>query len=309
MSNNNTANINIEAVIAKRKEEWMKEARKTISIQERVALSVPWWLIIIAAGLFALSAGHTAGVFLELSSVGYAGPFVVEFALLWAAFARVNVSGKVSLALRVLEVLAFIIAIFVNAIGAISRVAAIAKIDSFSFGALSAQYATLPLATQAVLLFVPLFALFIPIGTWVAGEGLAELFLKQRQSGTLLEQRWREAEILEVYRALYQAYIQSGMKPVQARRQSQTIANGLTRGGNQPPQLPAKILPNEANDANQGEPNGIAIELPAKDRVWAYLDEFGPNVKVAEVANAVQVSGETAWRWMKKYREQNGESK
>jgi D-glycero-D-manno-heptose 1,7-bisphosphate phosphatase len=60
-------------------------------------------------------------------------------------------------------------------------------------------------------LFVPLFALFIPIGTWVAGEGLAELFLKQRQSGTLLEQRWRDAEILEVYRALYQGWLIFGV--------------------------------------------------------------------------------------------------
>lgn len=241
MNNDTTFRIDLEQIAARRKHEWMREARKFISIQERIALSVPWWLIIIATGLFALSAGHTAGVFLELSSVGYAGPFVVEFALLWAAFARVNATGKVSLALRILEVLAFIIAIFVNGIGATTRVAAIAGIGQFSFSAITAQFGALPLATQAILLFVPLFALFIPIGTWVAGEGLADLFLKQRKTGGLLEEKWRDVEAEELRRALYAELIRRGLPNVDAKRTASAMSASLTRGQGHIGQIPSIV--------------------------------------------------------------------
>lgn len=308
MPNDNTANVNIEALIARRKEEFLKEAKKQASIQEKVALSVPWWLIIIAAGLFALSAGHTVGVFLQLSSLGYAGPFVVEFALLWAAFARVSGqrdNTQVSLALRGLEVLAFIMAIFVNGIGAAERVASLVGIGQFSFTALAAQFGSLPFTTQAIVFLVPLFALFIPIGTWVAGEGLAGLFLKQRQTGTLLDQKWRENEPLEVYRVLYQAFVQNNMKPAQARRQAQSIARGLSAGA-AAGLLPAHVEPNAQNSLTIEQPIAAQFEGSAKDRIWAYLDQFGTNHTYAEIAEgAGGVSTETAWRWTKRYQDQH----
>lgn len=217
----------IETIITKRKQEWMREAQKRVSIQERVALSVPWWLIIVAASIFALSAAHTAGVFFQLSSVGGVAPFAVEFALLWAAFGRVSLTGRMSMAVRSLEVLAFIMAVLANGIGAVERVAEIAKINNQSIAQIIEQYGSLPIGTQATLFFVPLFALFIPIGTWVAGEGLAKLFLQQRASGTLLDQRWREVEVIEVYRVLYQVYIQRGTRPVEARKTAMQIAQGM----------------------------------------------------------------------------------
>lgn len=225
--------IDIETVIERRKRAWMKEARKTISVQERIATSVPWWLIIIACGAFALSAGHTAGLFNELSSVGYIAPFVVEFALLWAAFARTSMKGEkggISLALRVLEVLAFIMAIGANVIGAMTRVALISNIDNFSFAKIVAAYGTLPITTQAAIFVVPLFGLFIPIVTWVAGEGLADLFLKQRTGGGLLEEKWREVEREELRRAFYAELISRGMVALDARRQAESLSTGFTHG-------------------------------------------------------------------------------
>lgn len=229
----NESQINIESIASRRKQQWMKEARKQVTIQQRIANSVPWWLIIIAGGLFALSAGHTAGVFNQLSPVGYAGPFVVEFSLLWAAFARVSAKEEhsvISITLHGLEVLAFVMAVGANAIGAITHVASQAGIGEFSFAKIISQFGTLPIATQAGILFTPLFALFVPIGTWVAGEGLASLILKQRTGGTDLEIQWGKVERVEIYRAIYSVLVDRGTVAVEARRRAESLSAGLTHG-------------------------------------------------------------------------------
>lgn len=242
----------------------MKDAGKKVSIQQRIADSVPWWLIIIAGGLFALSAGHTAGVFNQLSPVGYAGPFVVEFSLLWAAFARVGAKADhtiTSLTLRGLEILAFIMAIGANAIGAITHVATQAGISEFSFAKMLAQFGSLPIATQAGIVFTPLFALFVPIGTWVAGEGLATLILKQRTGGGDLEQQWRDVERVELYRAFYSELVNQGMVAVEARRRAESLSAGLTHGqqkllGSGEPTVQADAIPLPE------KPAPVAVRLP-----------------------------------------------
>lgn len=287
MDNITQSPIDIDTIIERRKRAWMKEARKSISVQERIAVSVPWWLLVIAGGLFGLSASHSVGVFFQLSPLGYFGPFVVEFALLWAAFARQTTKqegSKTSWMLRTLEALAFVMAIGVNLIGAINRVAELAKIDTFSFDKIVAQFSALPVTTQGVMLFVPLFALFVPIGTWVAGESLAILFLKQRQSGGLMAEKWREVEREELYRAFYAELVGRNVPTVEARRRAESLSAGFTHGsqkllqsGDVPVQIePQKIRVEAVQLKSAIERSRRSIKnqpLGATARVNEYLNE------------------------------------
>lgn len=262
MSEQSLAEIDLNALASKAKAAWMVQAKKSITIQERIAVSIPWWLIIIAGGLFALSAGHTAGVFFQLSPVGYAGPFVVEFSLLWAAFARKAKTGgaSISLALRSLEFLAFVTAIAVNGIGAITRIAERTGIANLSSSALMQQFGTLPLGTQFEIIFVPLFALLIPIGTWVAGEGIASLFLTERRAGSVLEQRWREVEREELRRAFYVVFARY-LEPMDAKQRADLMSAGLSGGRSRTPRLPhpvsVRALPERASRTS-------AANMPAR---------------------------------------------
>ncbi len=224
--------IDIELVAARRKQRWMSEARGKMSIQDKVALSVPWWLIVIVVALSALSAGHTVGVFNQLSSVGYAAPFAVEFALLWAAFSRVGIgaNGRVSLPLRVLELLAFVMALLVNAIGAAERVAALSNIGAFSFAQLLTRFGELPFVMQGVIIFIPFFAFFVPVGTWVAGEGLASLILRGRREGSHLDEQWREVARFEVMQALFAELTRRGLSANDAKKHASALSAGYIGG-------------------------------------------------------------------------------
>lgn len=223
--------INPEIIVAKRKAQWIKEVSKTISIQERIATSVPWWLIIIAAAAFALSAGHTAGMISKLSEVGYLAPAMIEFGLLWAAFARVLAKqGRfvVTIALRLLEIIFICMAVAANFAGSLSSVAIQNGIDKLSFAAIWDRLSFLPVTAQFEFFLVPLFALAIPVVTWVAGEGLAALFLDRRKAGSLLEEKWREVELEEVRRALYAELINRQMPSREARQLAESMATAYT---------------------------------------------------------------------------------
>jgi hypothetical protein len=222
--------LDLAVVRSRAKETWKREQMIRGGILDTIAQTVPWWVVIIGTGMMALSMAHTAGVFNQLSPVGYAGPFVVEFALLWAAFSRVASragEGGLSRSLRILETLAFIVALIVNAVGALDRVSAVSGIDTLSFEAITRQFGALPIRTQAAIIVIPLFALFIPIGTLVAGEGIAGLLMRGRKSSDKLEAQWNEVERGVLYRAFFEAYVQAGLKPGEARRQATLTANGF----------------------------------------------------------------------------------
>lgn len=302
--------IDIEAVISRRKQQWAEETKKQLTIQERIASSVPWWLIIIGAGLFALSAAHTAGVFSELSPVGYAGPFVVEFALLWAAFARVT-NTKISGALQWLERLAFIMAVVANAIGAISRVTEIAGIDKLSWAVLWEKFGTIPVKSQADIIFVPIFALFIPIGTWVVGEGLASLVIKSRQMGGALEERWRVVEREQIRQALYIELV-TFMDMIEARRTADQMSRALSAGPQRTVSAPieypvtpdrAKVSAMSVREVSAPRPGR---NTAARQNVRNYLSahpEIVNEISVRKLAEACQVSKTIAGEVLKEWKE------
>src|SRR3989304_9212820 len=71
------------------RQQWEKQARKRISIQERIGQSISWWLVMIALVFFLLSAPHTARIFGMLTpTLGYIAPVGVEMGLLYTAFRR-----------------------------------------------------------------------------------------------------------------------------------------------------------------------------------------------------------------------------
>lgn len=204
--------------------DWDRAMRSRMSLQERIGESVPWWLIAIAAVFFLLSVPHTMAVFNKITpGVGYAAPFGVEFGLLYAAFRRRQMR-RVSGQLIVLELLLFITAIVVNGAGSLEAVIALTQdIQGKSFEVLISEYRDLPVGSQVALVLVPIAALIIPIGTTVAGEGLAALFLERRETGNALDTQWQAERLRVEFEALRDAALSAGITPGRAVRWAEQI--------------------------------------------------------------------------------------
>ena len=114
-----------------------------------------------------------------------------------------------------------------------------------------------------------LAAFIIPIGTLVAGEGLAALTLERRGGAAPKEFRWREVEFIVVYRAVYVRYLQQGVPDREARGQANAEVRGYLGSGT--PNVPSTV---RALFARSGQavqvPNGQA-DVGVKAKVRAYL--------------------------------------
>jgi hypothetical protein len=207
---------------------WMAEQRRRITFLDRVEMSVPWWLIIIAATLFALSAPHTAATFAALTpAVGVIAPFFVEFGLLYAAFRRKQLrqrGEKVPEIVWLLEVLLFVTAVVVNGAGAFSAVIAHVGLGELSFGQMLGRFGDLPATSQVALFLVPVAALIVPIGTAVAGEGLAALVLERKQVRDDFEERWNAVAPQRLYTAFFDALIDAEVTVGKANQLAQAYA-------------------------------------------------------------------------------------
>lgn len=307
--------IDIEAVIAARKRKWLEDARGSVTIQERIAVSVPWWLIIIFLVAFALSASHTAGTLSRLSNMGYLAPAMIEFGLLWAAFARVlSRQGRfvVTVALRLLELVFITMAVVVNFSGSLTSVAAQSdKIKDLSFGGILAAFGSLNVQTQTDLIIVPLFAIAIPAVTWVVGEGLAGMFLEQRKSGSLLEEKWREVEREEIRQALYIEFVKF-MEMIEARRRADQMSRSLSAGQQRTVSAPieypvtpdrAKVSAMSVREVSAPRPGR---NTDARQNVRDYLSahpEIVNEISVRKLAEACQVSKTIAGEVLKEWKE------
>ena len=221
--------LDVAAVRAEARLTWESRMRRSLSVQERIGESVPWWLVLIALVFFALSLPHTIAIFNKITPlVGYVSPFGIEFGLLYAAFRRRQVRSR-SLQLYILEALLFITAIIVNGAGSFEAVVASTRdIQGMSFEDLLSQYRTLPATSQVAILLAPIAAFIIPIGTVVAGEGLAMLLLERQQQGNLLEERWLVEGPRVEFEALRDAAIAQGVTPGRAVRWAEQIT-GFSR--------------------------------------------------------------------------------
>jgi hypothetical protein len=78
----------------------------------------------------------------------------------------------------------------VNGAGAFTSVVTSINLDQLSFAALVEQFGNLPATSQAALIMAVLSAFIIPIGTLVAGEGVALLVLERRSGLDMRETQW-----------------------------------------------------------------------------------------------------------------------
>lgn len=226
--------VNIDLIRAEAKRRWLAEHRAQAGLLDRVERSVPWWLIIIAAVLFLLSAPHTAQTFGQLTPVlGWLAPLGVEFGLLYAAFRRKRArqqGERIPTALWALEVLLFVTAIIVNGAGSLAAVVNAVGIADLPTQAILERFGAFPATTQVALVLVPIAALIIPIGTGVSGEGLAVLVFERDHNADRIEAAWQAAEYDTLRRALFAAFAQAGYKPSEAKRQAASIAAGFAAG-------------------------------------------------------------------------------
>ncbi len=228
--------LNMEAIYRQERQRWMKEEAPRKSVRDGIAESVPYWIILVALVLFGLSAPHTADVFDKLTpGWGWLAPIGVEFGLLYTAFRRrlINVAKQtLPWTLWALEILLFLTAMLVNGAGSFTSVVAATQLDRLSFAAIIEGFGHLPATSQAALIMAGLSAFIIPIGTLVAGDGLAALALEQRTGNDYREQRWQEVEFTVIYRAMFVRYMQQGLQERDARQRAFTEVKGYLGRGN-----------------------------------------------------------------------------
>ena len=191
-------------------------------------------------------------------------PIGVEFGLLYTAFRRcvsLTASEKVSWTLWFLAVRLFLTAMLVNGAGSFTSVVTSINLDQLSFGALTEQFGSLPATSQAALIIAALSAFIIPIGTLVAGEGLALLVLERRTGLDMREAQWQEVAFTTTYRALFVRHLQSGLPDRDTRQKALAEVKGYLSAGR-----PSGVRSLSAGSGHTGQANGQPTDS-AKTRV------------------------------------------
>lgn len=292
------------------RDEWFQRQHGMLSIQERIDRSIPWWILIFAGVFFLLSIPHTMNVFDQITPTwGKAAPLAIEFGLLYGSFTRKK-ARRWSWQLILFEVFLFVIAVIVNGAGSFAAAVKTAPgMDQMSLMELWNQYPSLPALNQIALLLVPLAALIIPIGTVVAGDGLAALALERRDSGNLIEQQWvKECPMVE-FEALRDAAIAEGITPGRATRWAESIAfyQGPDTGGQNRPVSAADNSGQHTDTSGRtdyegpdggghGTGQGYTKQMDARTRVRAFLSENpeAADYSVRQLADAAGVGKTTA---------------
>jgi len=321
MSQQGEQSLNIPAIRAEARAEWEARVRKSLSVQERIGESVPWWLVLIAGVFFLLSVPHTVAIFNKITPmVGYVAPVGVEFGLLYAAFRRRQVP-RMSPQLILLEVLLFFTAVVVNGAGSFEAVvSATREIQGMSFEQLLGQYRDMPATSQVALLLAPIAAIIIPVGTIVAGEGLATLLLERRVQGDLLELRWREEAVTVEFAALRDAALMSGMTPGRAVRWAEQVASvprpqasvtsgtSAVSGADTDNYRTNEAVRNASGspDSGHGTGQGYSKNMSAREIARAYIEANPDALKlsVRQFADAAGLGKTVAAEVMAEYREE-----
>jgi len=286
--------IELETIYRQERQRWLREEAPRKSVRDVIAESVPYWIVLVALVLYGLSAPHTAGVFDKLTpGWGFIAPIGVEFGLLYSAFRRrlaKESDQELPWTLWALETLLFVTAMLVNGAGSFTSVVAATKLDNLSFAAILGQFGQLPATSQAALIMAGLSAFIIPIGTLVAGEGLAQLVLERHIGVDYREQGWREVAFMVVYRAVFVRYLQQGLDQREARLRATTEVRGYLGKGS----VSGVRLLSAPNGQNGQEANGQANN-GVKANVRAYLAD-NPQVAQMTVNQLLSVLNEQGVR-------------
>lgn len=279
----------VRVVRAQAKRDWLKQRRTVLSIQERIGESVPWWVVIIALVFFLLSVPHTMVIFDKITpTFGYVAPFGVEFGLLYGSFRRKLKRGR-SVQLYLFEIFLFFIAVVVNGAGSFEAVVQnTTGIGGMSITDLIEAYPTLPATSQVALFLAPLAALIIPIGTAVAGEGLATLLIERQVSGNRTEEEWETVKTTVEFEALRDAAINAGIRYDRAIKWAADIAGH---------ELPDTVSVSNGQDwtshrtaGGHGTGRGYTKNMDARQEVWDYLETNPDAAKQSIRTIADQVS-------------------
>ena len=281
-----TTVIDLDAIYRQEKTRWMKTEAPRKGFREYVADSVPYWIVIVAVVLFGLSAPHTAAVFNKLTpGLGWMAPIGVEFGLLYSSFRRklsVAAKERIPYTLWMLEILLFVTAMLVNGAGSFSSVVVASGIERLSFAAIMDQFGSLPATSQAALIMAALSAFIIPIGTLVAGEGLAALVLEHRTTSDFREERWREAEFTVIYRAVFVCYMQQGITDKEAKQRALAEVKGYLTPSGRPSAVHLLSAPSgQGERTTQNNGNGV------RAKVKAYMMEH-PEIAEMSVSRALE---------------------
>lgn len=315
--------IDIDTIRAETQRRWKESNQQQRGLLSLIEKSVPGWLILIAAVMYLLSAPHTAGMFDKITpGWGWVAPLGVEFALVYAAFRRKRSERRhlrTPFTLWAMVVLMFVTSIAVNGAGALSAAVTTTGIQDYSLSQIHEKFGTLPVLTQVALALVALAALIIPLGTTVAGEGLAALFYDRDVAIDDLDKRWVEVEFHELRKAFFTAYMRAGMRSGDAKRQASVVASGFVEASTaERPQLSAgaeiRALPEPSTVSAMDTPRIVRSQsrtkktpaaVDARANVRRYLDGHpeASAMSVRQLASAVGVSKSLAAEELSKWKE------
>jgi hypothetical protein len=268
--------LDMESIYRQERQRWFREEAPRRSFRDILIGSVPYWIVLVALVLYGLSAPHTAGVFDKLTpGWGWIAPVGVEFGLLYAAFRRRLANAEkegIPWTLWALKILLFLTAVLVNGAGSFVSVVSATGLENLSFAAIVEEFGHFPATSQAALIMAALAAFIIPIGTLVAGEGLAALALEQRVETDHKEQRWQEVEFTLIYRAVFVRYLRQGLPDRDARQRALSEVKGyLGRGRSSA--VRTLSAPNGQRGQSGHQANGWNGQNGSvKARVRTYLD-------------------------------------
>jgi hypothetical protein len=143
---------------------------------------------------------------------------------------------------------------------------AVTQLDNLSFAAMTEQFEHLPATSQAALVMAGMAAFIIPIGTLVAGEGLAAIVLERRLGVDYRELRWREMEFTLVYRAVFVHYLKCGLPDGEAKLRAFSEVKGYLAKGSTPSVRMLSAPNGQSEQAANGQP-----KAGVKAKVSTYL--------------------------------------
>lgn len=234
--------LNVEALRERAREAFFARHRKRrklkeLSFRELIEASVPNWLIIVAFALFLLSAPHTVRMFNMLTpGFGGAGVLLCEFGLLYIAFRRrmeIRAKGKLPMQMWAMFILLFITAVIVNGAGALLAVIDATGTQELSMQNILDKLSTMSVVSQVGLALVPFVAFIIPIGSTIAGEGLASFVVEGHQSNEDVSNEWEESQQIRTYEIAYSYLVQQGMNARDAKRRAGSAVKNFFENGTQ----------------------------------------------------------------------------
>lgn len=217
--------LNLQKLHDDARDRWLSSQRQgRKNVLSLIEWTVPFWLIVIAAAMYMLSAPHTAAIFDRLTpGFGWVAPLGVEFALLYIAFRQKQVNDP---RLVNLQRMFGVISLIVNGAGSLMAVVNTTGAADKPIGAILGGFGELGITIQVGLLLVVFAAIAIPYATIAVGEGVATLIKEYNQGDQKYLDKWPAIAQDELYRAVYQELINQGVRSDRARgKASKDVAN------------------------------------------------------------------------------------